>query len=940
MERIAAIISAVLLQMGVALAAEPVDSVRIEMPWHHSADRVTATGYVGTISGSDLKYPAADLRNMLAGQFVGLEINEVSGALTSLSAANLCTYNMFNGSNVSATSRAATDAILCLVDDIPVPFSQLLLDPSQIESVSFLNSICDKIKFGPLASNGIISIKTRRGGFSTPLKVVVDFESGVGLIDRTGEWVDGVDYARLNNAARMAAGYTPLYDDTAMAGFAARNPLDKAYPNVDFRQFMIRDTKPLSRFGFNASGGSRGIAYSIGLSGVHEGGYLIGGSDHDFNKINFNSNVSARIGRYMKVSVGVIGSVAILRTPDIAYNAYRLIPAVAYPLILGTNNGYLEDFSNNTLIYGVSKLYDTNYYAALQTGRFYNTRSNTGTINAAFDVDLGWLVKGLKSRTCAYMGVNDMIKVGKANDYIAYYMTTGDPDLGELSAKHQGAKVSGKSKSTQSLWQQFSVYETLSWDMARENHKAATSLTYYISDTRSGQDSFYERQQDLIASASYSYGGRYAIEASAAYSGSSAFMPGQRYCLFPSVGASWVISNEDFLKGSSSVDLLKLRAQVGVTGAAGNVYAQTRNLWDSRYSYSSGITFGPATNGRWFGTQTRSSSYTTMTRIANPDLGWEKVTQAEVGVDARLFGGLDVMAQYFVFARNGIITETTGGVSSVYGIDGTSVYENYNGMRYSGIEAAVSYSGRSGDFSYRVGANAATCSGVFTRYANDLYLYDWQRHTGSDPDAIRGYVCTGKFESMEQLAVSPRLDSGAQVGDLMYEDLNGDGTIDSNDIKVIGTASPRLRYAVSLNLKWKNLDFTLVGTGRAFCSVALTNEYYWNGWGDGNYSAFVRDNVGKDYPSLSYVKNTNNFVTSDFWLRDGGYFKIQNVELGWTPAFRFIGRMGLDGVRLYVRGANLLTVSKVDDLDPESLSAGVSTAPLYRTFTGGIKFNF
>ena len=139
-------------------------------------------------------------------------------------------------------------------------------------------------------------------------------------------------------------------------------------------------------------------------------------------------------------------------------------------------------------------------------------------------------------------------------------------------------------------------------------------------------------------------------------------------------------------------------------------------------------------------------------------------------------------------------------------------------------------------------------------------------------------------------------------------------------------------------MKYNRFDLTVVGTGRADFQTALTNRDYWNGWGTDNYSAFVRDNIGGEYPRLSYDKASNNFQKSTFWLVNGGFFKIQNVEAGYN--FPTKGKSAISGARIYIRGANLLTISKVKDVDPESINSGVTTYPLYKTFTAGLKFTF
>ncbi len=916
-----------------------ISALLVLVQWMSGQD-VTGTGSSVTVSADKLKYPSSDLRNALTGLFTGLDITELNGEHISLSAATLCSYDMFSG-NMSGSSRFADGSIICVVDDVIVPFSQLLLDVSEVESVTLLTSIADKAKYGPLASNGVVVIKTKRGNFNTPLTVTASFETGNSAMDRTGEWVNGVEYARLNNSARMASGYVPLYDDAALAGFASGDAFTLDYPNADYRSLMIKETRPLHKFSVGAQGGSRSLSYSIGVNGLYEGGYFRIGTPQNFSKIGFSSNITAVINKYIKANVGVIGNVALANTPGINYNAYRLVPAVAYPVEIGVNDGLVDDFASNIMIYGVSKQFETNYYAALQqSGRFYNTRSTTAVVNSSIDIDLGWLVKGLKSRTYVNFGLNDMARVGKANDYLAFYMETGNPSPLEISTTHQGAKAASKSKTAQSLWRQTNFFEELEYGLQSGEHSVNASAIWYLADTRSGQDTFYERQQDFTVNAKYVYAKRYVAEFTGVYSGSSVFAPGHRYEFFPSAGLAWIASNEEFLKDNDVLKLLKFRAQAGILGAHSNVFSISKNLWDSRYSSTSGITFGPASVGRWFGNQTRSSNYTTMTRVENLNLGWEKLYQYDLGFDVNLFGKLGVSAQYYVADRRGIITETTGSEPSIYGVGDTSLYENYNGVRYNGFEVSAEWSDKVGDFSWSLGAGASSVKGNYTKVANDLYLYDWQKLTGSAPDALRGYECIGKFVSQEEIETSAKPEATAKVGDLVYRDLNGDGTIDANDSKVLGHTNPYLRYRVNLWLKWRSFDLTVVGTGRAFCDVALTNEYYWNGWGDGNYSAFVRDNIGGAYPNLSYILNSNNFVASSFWLRDGSYFKIQNVEIGYDLPGGLIRKAGLSAARLYVRGANLLTISGIKDLDPESLSAGVSAAPLYRTFTAGFSIIF
>jgi hypothetical protein len=199
----------------------------------------------------------------------------------------------------------------------------------------------------------------------------------------------------------------------------------------------------------------------------------------------------------------------------------------------------------------------------------------------------------------------------------------------------------------------------------------------------------------------------------------------------------------------------------------------------------------------------------------------------------------------------------------------------------------------------------------------------------------------GKFSSDADALVTPQIfDALLHEGDLKYQDLNGDNIVDDNDMSSIGHTTPRLYYSLNAKLYYKNFEMTLIGTGRALYDIPLTNKYFWNGWGNNNYSNFVKDNIGGAYPKLTYYKVNNNFVNSDFWLTKGGYFKIQNIEAAYNLRLDKMQVVGARGIRFFVRGANLLTFSKVKDVDPESINSGVDSYPLYKTFTGGINLTF
>jgi hypothetical protein len=268
-------------------------------------------------------------------------------------------------------------------------------------------------------------------------------------------------------------------------------------------------------------------------------------------------------------------------------------------------------------------------------------------------------------------------------------------------------------------------------------------------------------------------------------------------------------------------------------------------------------------------------------------------------------------------------------------------YLNFGSSRGQALYGDIQYTQKVGDFEISIGGNATTSRWKTLNYDEPNYRFSYQFRSGKPTDAIFGFTYLGKFKTDEETLEVPQIfDQQLKAGDLKYADLNKDGFIDDNDQSMIGHSYPRLFYGINTSLKYKNFEFFICGAGRAFYDLPLNNAYYWNGWGNGNYSDFVKENKGGAYPRLTYNKVNNNFMMSEFWLVRGDYFKIQNIELAYTIQPKYLHFIKSNGIRIYLRGANLLTLSGVKDVDPESINSGVTNYPLYRTFSGGIKFNF
>lgn len=921
--------SALLCICGWAAPADNAPSERdtlVVMPWNGRTSYHETTGSYLSIGSEELDGKMqGDLMNRLTGAVPGLEIVEKAGfALPNYQ------YRSLDSDQFSVRMRGRGN-VMCIVNDMCIPFGQLQLDPNQIESITFLTDVADRARYGAIASDGALLIKTKGGQYGTPMRISVDAESGVSFADRVPGWVNGVEYAQLNNAARETADYEQLYSQLAIRKFAEGDPYSSEYPNVDYKSLMYRGFTPISRAGLNINGGTAGVRYNFSFNGLYSGDLINSTNAVDMSRFNFTAGLGVKVGKYIEMSVDFSSLLYFRRSGRTQWYDWRSVPAVAYPLELTLPEGAGGD----SRVYGVSKSWTQNYYALMNEGGFRTNRMRSGVIDVAMDVDFSFLLKGLKSRTWLAASNFAQTTIGKNDDYIAWYWSA-DSGIQEQSS-HKGAKASGKSTLANYTWQSLSMYERLMYDATFGHNKVSAGATFSMSSASSKSDSQNQRQMYLVADASWAYGGRYIAEIVAQYAGSSRYEKGRRFAFFPSAGLAWVASNESFLKGAGWLDNLKLHTQFGLSGQF-DVFG-TPYQYRSNYSYNGDMWYGPISDQpSWFGTNRWVSYKTTINRLANRELSWPKVFQADLGLDFDFLGMFSVSVNAYYKKLYDSIVNISSTIPGVYGLNGISLMDNYTAQSLRGMDVTAGYSQTFGDF--RVGASfsATFAKQIYDRLTEDEWLYEYQKKTGTPVDAYWGYRCIGKYTDEEELGTVPAISTAVQVGDLMYEDVNGDGKIDDNDKVILGNTAPRMSYAINLNFAWKDLELSIVGTGRAGLKTAMTNSWFWNGWGDGNYSAFVRDNIGGAYPRLDYVHSDQNFVGSDFWLRNGSWFKLQNVELSYNLRFRKVS--WIKGMKFSLKGQNLLTFSGIKDVDPECIDAGVTSYPLFRSVTAGIKLNF
>jgi len=902
------------------------------------------TGSTIVLTGEQLeKYQGTDIRNAFTGLAAGLEVREINGS----PGVNVFENYTIGAEKIDVLLRGRSP--MYIVDGMPTDMTEMPLDPSEIESATIMKDIVAKTMYGPAGADGIIYIKTKRGK-SNERTIHVNFEKGVNFADRMPTCTNGSDYTQLNNLARANNGLPTLYSDAAIAKYAVNDGFDLYHPNSNFREMMFKNTTQYNRANVSSSGGNDVVRYFSYLGYTGESDMFKIGSAADYSRIISRSNLDIKINDLIKVKFGIYGAISLRNSPNngdgTAYSTFdgswiesNLTPPVAFPIY--ANNSPLLDKP----WYGVTSTYTNNPIGGLVGKGFFNDQGRSGASNIAFDYDMSHIIKGLSSETYVGFNIFNQVRKGKAENYVAYIatpsLTAAGVDTLLLTKAHDGIDQAGLTKLTDYYFQRFAVYESLKHEMNVGSANIQNTLTYYATKvTRDGYEDS-QRQQNFSWCGIVNYKDKYSLQAVANYAGTYSFAKDKRYDIFPSIGASWVISEENFMKSIPVLNYLKLRAEAGILGY--DNFQAPFYFRDNYSTNSSGQSFGPYSTNTWFGVnQETGVNRTTPTRIGNPDLGWEKRKEVTFGIDALLFSGkLSIEANYYNNLREGIISQVSSIIPDVVGLSTTLPKYNYNSINYFGFEAALNYSDHFGDFKYSIGGNATIQDSKNVKIDELNYKFGYQSKLGEPIDGIYGLKSLGKFQSDAEALVVPQLfDDVLHAGDLKYKDMNGDGVIDDNDRTLIGRSSPKLYYSLNIDLKYKAFELSILGTGRAFYDIALTNSYFWNGWGDNNYSSFVRNNLGGAYPRLAYNKVNNNFITSDFWLTSGDFFKIQNVVLSFNVPENWIKSVGLRGASIFVKGTNLYTLSNVKDVDPESINSGVTTYPLFMNITSGFKLTF
>ncbi len=773
------------------------------------------------------------------------------------------------------------------------------LSSNDIESMSVLKDASASAIYGVRAANGVIIITTKTGKRGD--KAVITYDGYVGLQVPTNlmKMTNTEQYVTLMNEANASTiGYTP------------KRVSDYNGANTDWYDELLHNALMTSH-NLDVSGGTEKTTYSLGLNYLYQDGILNLGND--YNRFNMRARGDYQISKHVKAGASFLASSYVHNKPDndaffqafvnpSIYNVYDDNNTAAYPVKFGApqraglGNSYANPYAK-AYYYDVRedgyhilptafleiKFLDDKFTFKTQYNQdlmFFNTR----------DYSPEYLVGGSQARSTS--------KVSKQSNTETKQLFDNTLTFSDTQGKHSYSVMGGMSiRQEEVYWVKGSALN-VPGNMDSEMYIKNGSY-----NGRDAEDSGEKnRGMSYFARGTYSYAGKYLATVTMRADGSSKFQ--EKWGYFPSVGLGWVISDEGFMKNQNVVDFLKLRASWGMLGND-NVPSNSSSIVGKPGAASSGIFGDKLVDG--VGAQTVYQNY----------LKWEVVNEIDVGVEYaflnnRLSGAID----FYRRETNNVVFNAPiasgGGTTELLGNNGS--------VRNMGLEFSIEWRDQvTKDFGYSIGANLTYINNKVTEVQN--------RPDGKVPGkaingatatyavvgkpigSFYGYEVEGIYQTKSELRSAP---AGSELGDFRFRDVNRDTVIDSKDVVYLGSPIPSLMGGLDFGMKYKNWDFSLSLQGQ-FGNKILNQKRMNRGvFTDGNYdedfytNRWTKASPSSTYPSAAAFNKSISQQPNSFFVEDGSYLRIQNVQIGYTiPRSE---KSILPDIRVYVAAQRPLTI--------------------------------
>lgn len=750
------------------------------------------------------------------------------------------------------------------------------------------------------------------------------------------KYLDAFNYSTLLNEAIQNEGGIPRYSQADLDLY--KSGADKfGHPNVDWRKLLTNKNAGMQRYNVNIDGGGAAARYHVDFDYLNQNGFLKSGRKMNSYETNdyaeryiIRANVDVRATKTTTLGVNIFTRIREMNQPGASvssiYSNFYYTPNSAYPVFdprdsLAGTLQYRTNIYGNTFRSGYIRSFDRILYSDV-------------SLRQDLTFAKGLYVKGLASFNYSFGQT-----INRSKTFPVYSMAIGTANdttytqIGTAGAQANSISYSGQNR-------QFYMEGGLGYDLSKDNHHLHAELMYNIDRSDiGGSGDLPILNKNILNSYSYNYADKYFVDLSAAYSYFNRIPKKNQWGIFPSVGLGWKLSSEDWFS-SDAISLFKLKGSYGKLG---------NNLGIGNFTYIVNY----AENGETFylGTSTSPTSYPTIGEpaLVNKNLKWENLYNLNIGFDLGLLKNkLLFSADYFnsLITDNLILRNTQA--STIIGTQLT--VENIGKLKYSGVDMNLAYnSDQNKKFNYTVNGNVSILQSKVV-FSDELPVPNsYMARTGKPIGQPFGYVADGFFNTQAELDNAPIIEGYTpQLGDIKYKDLNGDNRIDLFDQTALGKQSPNIIYGLSFIARYSGIEFSMLWNGSqnnfvwtnvlnnlefqtgSNNSIGQASEMHLNRWTPATSATAT-------YPRLSVGYNPNNHRASSFWLKDGSYLRLKNLELAYNLPQHLMNKIRLKGIRVFANGLNLLTISKLENMDPEVTS---SLFPNTKVFNCGINLKF
>lgn len=914
----------------------------------------TITGSINSIASDEiLRSPVSSVSNAIAGKLPGLTAMQRGGEPgkdgSSIKIRGVGTLN----------SGSESDPLI-LVDGVERT-SMDMLDPNEIESFNILKDASATAVFGVRGANGVILITTKTGNEGKP-KISLSSNLGFQQYTKMPELVNAYEWATLANEGvynEKGEFATLPYSKEALEAY--RNGLNPIiYPDVNWTDLLLKPYSLQQQYNINISGGTPIVKYFVSFGLLDQDGLFkeptIEGVNFDINpnykrynlRTNFDVNVTKNLTANFKMGT-IFTDANYPQTNTTLIFDYLLrsnplgIPGiVGDKIVLGYNNDPLEGIRTF-----VNPLYE------LAKGGNQKINTSTYNMNLGLKYDLDFLTKGLSIRGMVAYDDYSSHTVHRPKDIPTYNIVVDNTyNEGYSLVQLQDEGAFGFEESFTSR------FRNIYWEIATEYFKKIKKHNI------SGLLLYYQRKEDnpdfqygvpkgllgLVGRITYNYDNRYLAELNLGYNGSEQFAEGNRMGFFPAFSAAWRLSEEAFFPKNELVTYVKIRGSYGEVG--------NDKIGKDRFLYLPSV-YTTNYQGYNFGIQGESRqlySGSVEGKIGNPHVTWERARKSNIGLELKFFSSkFSFVGDYFIEKRDNILWD----YGTIPAIVGTTSFPaaNLGKVNNKGFELEAGWLDVKENITYWI-------KGTFSFVRNKIIYMDepvrsspYMMKTGYSVGQYKGYKAEGFINTQAELENIPTHSWGGNLwgkGELKFVDINGDGIVNTDDMIPIGYGPmPEITYGLNLGFEWKGFNFSALLQGVQNVSLYL-NQSAINPLQFGSRSAQkwhmgrwteerVKSGQEITYPRM-LVQNDNSpsFVNgySDFWIQDADYLRLKNLEIGYRYSSESLKKTGIESVRFYINGSNLLTFTDLKNFDPEAPSGAGTFYPQTKVYNIGLNINF